>query len=183
VRAVRAVVALLASVSVFVGGCSSGRAPARSVGAPASPSAPSSSTSEPRATATSGNSARASATARAGVTITVDPSPYGPVLFDRSGQAIYAFDAETGSLPRCYDRCAQVWPPVLTMGTPVASHGVRPDLLGVTSRTDGQHQVTYRGRPLYFYAREGKHQVLCHNVDEFGGRWLALTTAGVPAPA
>jgi len=175
------VVALLASVSVFVGGCSSGPAPARSAGAPASPNAASSPTSEPPA-ATSSNPARASATARAGVTITVDPSPYGPVLFDRSGQAIYAFDAETGSLPRCYDRCAQVWPPVLTMGTPVASRGVRQDLLGVTSRTDGQHQVTYRGRPLYFYAQEGKHQVLCHNVDEFGGRWLALTTAGAAAP-
>jgi len=71
---------------------------------------------------------------------------------------------------------------VLTMGTPVASRGVRQDLLGVTSRTDGQHQVTYRGRPLYFYAQEGKHQVLCNNVDEFGGRWLALTTAGAAAP-
>jgi len=24
--------------------------------------------------------------------------------------------------------------------------------------------------------------VLCNNVDEFGGRWLALTTAGAAAP-
>ena len=43
------------------------------------------------------------------------------------------------------------------------------DLLGTTPRTDGSIQVTYAGHPLYYYAHEGKNEVTCHDVDEFGG--------------
>jgi hypothetical protein len=38
--------------------------------------------------------------------------------------------------------------------------------------------VTYDGQPLYFYAHEGPGEVLCHNVDEFGGLWLVLEPSG-----
>jgi len=116
------------------------------------------------------------------VVITVAASRYGPVLFDGSGQAIYTFDAEHGGTPACYGDCAIAWPPVLTTGRPVARAGVDPRLLGLTARRDGASQVTYRGRPLYYYAREGKHLVLCHNVREFGGLWLAITQDGADAP-
>jgi predicted lipoprotein with Yx(FWY)xxD motif len=59
---------------------------------------------------------------------------------------------------------------------------VGSELLGTTRRSDGAIQVTYAGHPLYFYAHEGKHQVLCHNVKEFGGTWLAVQQDGDPAP-
>lgn len=104
------------------------------------------------------------------------------MLFDGSGQAIYTFGAERTTEPACYGDCASSWPPVLTSGRPVARDGVDAALLGVTSRRDGSTQVTYRGKPLYFYAHEGKHVVLCHDVREFGGLWLAVTKAGTPAP-
>jgi predicted lipoprotein with Yx(FWY)xxD motif len=112
----------------------------------------------------------------------VASSQFGPVLFDGSGQAIYLFDAETTSKPNCYGDCASAWPPVLTNGRPVAQGGVQGELLGVTTRRDGSTQVTYAGKPLYFYAHEGKDVVLCHNVREFGGLWLAITRSGSPAP-
>jgi len=114
--------------------------------------------------------------------ITVAASRYGPVLFDGSGQAIYTFDVEHAGMPACYGDCAVVWPPVLTTGRPVARDGVNAQLLGVAVRRDGASQVTYRGKPLYYYAREGKHLVLCHNVREFGGLWLAITQDGTDAP-
>jgi predicted lipoprotein with Yx(FWY)xxD motif len=123
-----------------------------------------------------------SATPRPGTVITVASSQFGPVLFDGSGQAIYLFDAETTSRPTCYGDCASAWPPVLTKGRPVARGGVQADLLGVTTRRDGSTQVTYNGKPLYFYAHEGKNVVLCHNIREFGGLWLALTKSGAPVP-
>jgi hypothetical protein len=41
--------------------------------------------------------------------------------------------------------------------------------------------VTYAGHPLYYYAHEGKTQVLCHDVREFGGLWLAVTPSGEAA--
>jgi len=55
------------------------------------------------------------------------------------------------------------------------------DLLGTTPRTDGSTQVTYAGHPLYYYAHEGKNVVTCHNVNEFGGLWLAVTPTGQAA--
>ncbi len=108
-------------------------------------------------------------------------SDFGTILYDASGQPIYLFDAEETSRPECYDECAEAWPPVLTTGTPRAKGPVQSELLGTTRRSDGSSQVTYAGHPLYFYAHEGKYQVLCHNVVEFGGTWLAVQPSGKPA--
>jgi predicted lipoprotein with Yx(FWY)xxD motif len=141
-----------------------------------SPPSPSDSSTTARPSPTASGASRA-------VTITIGPSQYGTVLFDRSGQAIYTFGADqTGGAPTCYADCARAWPPVLTLGRPVAGPGVRQDLLSVTIRRDGTTQASYAGKPLYFYAADGKHQVLCHNVEEFGGLWLAVTASGTPAP-
>ena len=110
-------------------------------------------------------------------------SNYGTILYDGSGQAIYFYDAERGDQPQCYGACAKAWPPVLTKGSPRAAGAVRSKLLGTTKRSDGSTQITYAGRPLYFYAHEGKYQVLCHNIREFGGTWLVVQPNGRTAPA
>jgi predicted lipoprotein with Yx(FWY)xxD motif len=52
--------------------------------------------------------------------------------------------------------------------------------LGTSKRDDGTTQVTYAGHPLYYYAAEGPGQVLCQNVDEFGGLWLVVKPDGEP---
>ena len=116
--------------------------------------------------------------AKPGTEITVSQSQFGDVLFDGANQAIYLFDKETGSTPECYGDCAAAWPPVLTNGEPVANGAAKQSLLGTTERDDGSIQVTYAGKPLYYYAHEGPGQVLCHNVDEFGGLWLVLDASG-----
>jgi predicted lipoprotein with Yx(FWY)xxD motif len=108
-------------------------------------------------------------------------SNFGQILYDASGQAIYLFDAEDSDRPQCYGDCAEAWPPVLTKGSPRATDAVRSSLLGTTERSDGSMQITYAGHPLYFYADEGKYQVLCHNVEEFGGTWLVVQPGGRPA--
>ena len=74
---------------------------------------------------------------RKGTTIITADSQFGSMLFDASGQAIYLFDAESGSRPECYGECAVAWPPVLTTGKPQASGSVQSDLLGTTRRNDG----------------------------------------------
>jgi predicted lipoprotein with Yx(FWY)xxD motif len=113
-----------------------------------------------------------------GTTIEVADSDYGPILFDSRDQAIYLFDKEEGSRSECYGACAEAWPPVLTEDDPRAAGGTDSKLLGTTERDDGSLQVTYAGHPLYFYAHEGPGQVLCHNVEEFGGLWLVVTPEG-----
>jgi predicted lipoprotein with Yx(FWY)xxD motif len=103
------------------------------------------------------------------------------MLFDQGGQAIYLFDRETAGRPDCYGECAAAWPPVLTTGSPQAAGAVRADLLGTVARDDGSMQVTYAGHPLYYYAHEEPGQVLCHDVVDFGGRWLVVTPEGAAA--
>ena len=109
-------------------------------------------------------------------------SDFGTILFDDTRQAIYLFDIETTSQPRCYGPCADAWPPVLTDGAPLAGHRVKESLLGTVQRTDGTTQVTYDGHPLYFYAHEGKHEVKCHDVFLNGGTWYAVQPDGHRAP-
>ena len=121
--------------------------------------------------------------AATGTTVVTADSEFGVMLFDDRNQAIYLFDAETDPTPACYDDCAADWPPVLTDGAPQAAGQVRGDLLGTTQRADGTTQVTYGGHPLYFYAHEDPGEVLCHDVDEYGGTWLVVTPDGTPAPA
>jgi predicted lipoprotein with Yx(FWY)xxD motif len=118
-----------------------------------------------------------------GIPIKTASSQFGPVLFDGDDQAIYYFDKETGSRSQCYDACAEAWPPVLTKGEPRASGGADASLLGTTERDDGTTQVTYDGHPLYYYAHEGPGELKCHNVDEFGGLWLAVQPNGQAVPS
>lgn len=116
--------------------------------------------------------------AGAGTTIKTAGSQFGQVLFDGDDQAIYYFDKESGLKSECYGACAEAWPPVLTEGAPQAGGGVQAGLLGTTQRDDGTTQVTYDGHPLYLYAHEGPNQVTCHDVNEFGGLWLAVQPNG-----
>jgi predicted lipoprotein with Yx(FWY)xxD motif len=113
-----------------------------------------------------------------GTTIKLAGSQFGTVLYDRAGQAIYLFDKEKSDKAECYDDCAAAWPPVLTKGEPRAGRGIDQGLLGTTKRRGGKTQVTYNGHPLYFYAHEGRNEVRCHNVSEFGGVWLVLDGRG-----
>ncbi|MFL5926521.1 MAG: hypothetical protein ACJ77E_06250 [Gaiellaceae bacterium] len=54
-------------------------------------------------------------------------------------------------------------------------------MLGSVRRADGTTQVTYAGRPLYYYVGDRKAgQILCQDVSEFGGRWLVIRPNGVP---
>jgi predicted lipoprotein with Yx(FWY)xxD motif len=144
--------------------------------------ASSSTTTAPPPSTETGTTSSSSPPAAPGTTVTTADSEFGVMLFDDRNQAIYLFDAEVDDTPACYDECAADWPPVLTDGDPQAAGAVQGNLLGTTQRSDGTIQVTYGGHPLYFYAHEGPGQVLCHDVDEYGGTWLVVTPEGAPAP-
>lgn len=113
--------------------------------------------------------------------IAVFGSPFGRMIFNSSRQAIYVFDRDKNGKSRCYGSCAKAWPPVLTRGKPKAVRGARQDLLGTTKRRGGATQVTYRGRPLYYYLHEGPGQVLCHNISLNGGYWKVVKPNGTLA--
>ncbi|MGZ5324598.1 MAG: COG4315 family predicted lipoprotein [Solirubrobacterales bacterium] len=135
-------------------------------------------TAEEPTTATTQDAAGGAGQARPGTEIKVSGSDYGRILFDGADQAIYLFEKERGAKSECYGECAEAWPPVLTEGEPVASGGADQGLLGTTERNDGTTQVTYGGHPLYYYVDDPKGEVLCQNVEEFGGLWLVVAPDG-----
>jgi predicted lipoprotein with Yx(FWY)xxD motif len=117
---------------------------------------------------------------QASATLTVRSTKYGRILFDGRGRALYAFTRDRrGGRSRCYGACAKAWPVYFTSGRLLADKGVRQPLIGTIPRRDGRRQVTYDGRPLYYYIGDkSPGQVLCQNVDEFGGTWLVLRPSG-----
>jgi len=117
---------------------------------------------------------------RRGIRIKAVDSQFGTVVGDGRGQAVYLFDREETKQSECYGDCARAWPPVLTRGRPVAGKGIRGRLLETTRRRNGKRQVTYDGRPLYYYVDDAPGRVLCHNVSEFGGLWLVVRPDSTP---
>src|SRR5262245_28455781 len=85
------------------------------------------------------------------VTLTARSSPYGRILFDGRGFALYAFTADSRGRSRCTGACARAWPPYRVSGRLTVGPGVDRSLLGTIRRPDGSRQVTYKGRPLYYY--------------------------------
>ena len=124
---------------------------------------------------------RAPAAAK-GTAIRVRNSEFGPMLFDSRKQAIYIFENDRRGKTVCYGECARAWPPVYTRGKPKAGNGVKQSLLGTVKRRDGRLQVTYAGKPLYFYSHEKPGEVRCHNVDLNGGLWWVVGPDGKRRP-
>lgn len=135
--------------------------------------------SETAAAETTGTSTAATS-ARRGKKVKAVRSAYGTVIADGRGEAFYLFDKETSKRSRCYGACARAWPPVITKGKPRAGRGVKARLLGTTRRKNGKLQVTYKGHPLYYYVDDSPGQILCQNVEEFGGLWLVVKPSGNP---
>jgi predicted lipoprotein with Yx(FWY)xxD motif len=111
-------------------------------------------------------------------TVTVRSSDYGRILFDGSNRVLYAFTRDPSRKSTCYGACAAAWPPYIFRGRPQAGQGATGSLLGTTIRRDGRRQVTYAGKPLYYYVHDGPGQVLCQNVREYGGLWLVVRPSG-----
>jgi predicted lipoprotein with Yx(FWY)xxD motif len=116
--------------------------------------------------------------ANARPTLTVRSSAYGRILFDGRGYVLYAFTRDPRGSSACYGACAKAWPVYLAKSPLSSGRGVNRSLLGTTKRRGGR-QVTYAGRPLYYYVGDTRPgQITCQNVREFGGTWLVLRASG-----
>ena len=112
-------------------------------------------------------------------TLTVKPSAYGRVLFDGRGYVLYALTRDANGRSSCYGACAKVWPVYYARTGLRAGSGVKRSLLGTTKRRDGRRQVTYAGRPLYYWVGDRKAgRIGCQNAAEFGGTWLVVRPSG-----
>ena len=100
----------------------------------------------------------------------------GNILVDISGRTQYLFTPDERGVSNCAGPCALAWPPLLTVGDPVAGDGVTARALGTTDRGDGTIQVTYNGWPLYYFAFDNKPGDI--NGQDSRSVWYAVSTDG-----
>ena len=111
--------------------------------------------------------------------VTLHKTSVGKVFATGAGMTLYLFKADKGKTSVCYGKCATFWPPLLAKGKPTGGPGIKADLLGVTMRKNGTHQVTYAGHPLYRFKLDKKTgQVAGQGQDFFGGKWFVVSSSG-----
>lgn len=104
----------------------------------------------------------------------------GTILADSKNKTLYVFakDTKPGE-SACYGGCATAWPPLTTTGNPTLASGV-PGTLGTITRTDGTKQVTYNGKPLYYYAKDEDDEDAYG--QGIGGVWSVVMPAAAGTP-
>jgi predicted lipoprotein with Yx(FWY)xxD motif len=109
-----------------------------------------------------------------GTTVAVASSKLGDILVDGDGRTLYAFTKDKGDQSACSGGCATNWP-ALT-GPATAGTGVQASLLSTSMQANGKSQVTYGGKPLYYFAGDAKPGDT--NGQGVGNVWFALTADG-----
>lgn len=112
-------------------------------------------------TASTASTASPSASAAATATPAVLAQTVGSngmiLVAGSNSMTVYTFSRDTAGVSNCTGSCATTWPPLAVPSgqTPTGGTGVTGTLATIT-RTDGTLQVTYKGLPLYFFARDTK---------------------------
>jgi predicted lipoprotein with Yx(FWY)xxD motif len=112
------------------------------------------------------------------VVLTTKHSKLGAVLAAGPKRlTVYLFQGDKGAASSCTSACASVWPPVT--GKPTAAGNAVAADLGTITRADGATQVTYKGHPLYFFAKDGDAgDAYGEAIKSFGAEWYVLAPSG-----
>jgi len=170
------VFAIVATGLIFTAACGAPAATTAPTSAPVATIAPAA-TNAPAATAMpAATVAPAGAMIPDSAVVKAADSPLGKILVDDKGMVLYMYTKDTPNVTVCYDQCATNWPPLLTKNKPTGGAGVDASLFGTTPRKDGSMQVTYKGWPLYYFAKDvAAGDTKGQNV---GKVWFVLSPAG-----
>jgi predicted lipoprotein with Yx(FWY)xxD motif len=168
-----ALLAVLAATALAAAGCGSSKSSKASNAANATPAYPSETTATTSATTTpAGGSGTVIAVKHA--------SKLGTILAaGPKKMTVYLFEGDKGAASSCAGACAAVWPPVTTSGAAVVHGAAMSADLGTIKRSDGTTQVTYKGHPLYFFAKDkDSGDAYGQGVHGFGSDWYVLKPSG-----
>jgi predicted lipoprotein with Yx(FWY)xxD motif len=120
--------------------------------------------------------AESAAGAATGVTVSATRNAkLGSILV--SGKTVYTLKP---SKTACTAQCLQIWPALtLPQGvtTATAGKGVTVSKLGTVMGSNGALQVTYAGKPLYWFSGDKSAGQVHGNVTDTWGKWSAVVTA------
>ncbi len=105
---------------------------------------------------------------------TMKNSKLGTILV--SGKTVYTLKA---SKVGCSSQCTKIWPEVLLpkgVTKAKAGKGVTASKLGSVTRSGGVRQVTYAGKPLYWFKYDtAPGQVNGNGAKDTWGKWSVVT--------
>lgn len=168
------IVAVLGAAALLAAGCGSSSK---------SSSSTSAASAYPTANEQTTSSAAAGTTPASGTSVAVTAkhaSKLGTILAAGSKKlTVYMFEGDKGASSSCSGACASVWPPVTSAGAATAAGAANKADLGTITRSDGTTQVTYKGHPLYFFARDkDSGDAYGQGVKGFGADWYVLSPSG-----
>jgi len=117
------------------------------------------------------------------LTLETASTDLGTFVVGQDGLTTYYFAADaTPGVSVCEGDCLVAWPPVtVPAGNTVASGEGVTGVLGLVTGTDGSAQVTYDGRPLYYWQGDTEAgQTAGHAVNDIW--WVADVSGSLPTP-
>jgi len=131
----------------------------------------------------------ASATASAPASLqlgSASSATLGAFLVGPNGMTLYTLSSDTPTGSVCTGGCLGNWPPlVVAAGGSVSGPAAATGTFATITRADtGATQVTYNGRPLYYFAHDmAAGQTNGEGIKAFGGVWnvAALVQAAATA--
>ena len=129
--------------------------------------------------AENGSLTNAAAEASAELTLEASTTELGTFLTGVDGRTAYYFSVDSSpGVSVCEGDCLAAWPPVtVSDGAAVAAGDGVNGVLGIISASDGSPQVTYDGRPLYYFV--GDQAAGDTNGQAVSGVWWVATIDGM----
>jgi predicted lipoprotein with Yx(FWY)xxD motif len=116
-----------------------------------------------------------------GDAVSAQSTSLGTILVDGNGRTVYVFANDHSNMSNCTGACAADWPPVpAPTQLPASLPGVM-GALGMTARSDGGHQLTVAGHPVYTFSGDSAPgQTNGQGVNLNGGVWTVVSPSGAP---
>jgi predicted lipoprotein with Yx(FWY)xxD motif len=169
-------IAVLGASALLAAGCGSSKSSSST-----SAASPYSSESEKSTSTAAATTPATTPASGSGVAVTVKhASKLGTILAAGPKKlTVYMFEGDKGASSSCSGACASVWPPVTSTGAATAAGAANTADLGTITRSDGTTQVTYKGHPLYFFARDkDSGDAYGQGVKGFGSDWYVIAPSG-----
>jgi predicted lipoprotein with Yx(FWY)xxD motif len=100
-----------------------------------------------------------------------------------SGKTVYTLKA---SKTPCSTQCLKIWPALMLpkgVTKATAGTGVSAPKLGTVKRSGGGLQVTYSGKPLYFFIGDTAAGQVHGNITDTWGKWSDVVTVKSALPS
>jgi predicted lipoprotein with Yx(FWY)xxD motif len=108
----------------------------------------------------------------------------GSFLVGPNGMTLYTLSSDTSTGGTCTGGCLANWPPLLVApgGTVSGPSGATGTFATVVRADTGQTQVTYDGRPLFYFAHDTvPGDTNGQGIKAFEGTWLVAALSGAPS--